>query len=92
MSVAVKFSPGEKAAMRDEWQRAVFEAQKVLKPGDRIRARRACHPEATYTFMGWDGEWIITRSGYTDVSAPSIVKVNGEAMSFGGAAETGGCR
>jgi hypothetical protein len=82
----MKLTPEELAESRAIFKRGVAEAQKVLKPGDRIRSNRGCGPYATYTFTGWDGDWIKTKSGYNDIAATNIKKVNGEAMTFPGAA------
>lgn len=37
---------------------------------------------ATFTFAGWDGHWIVSKSGINDISASSITHVNGQPQSF----------
>ena len=73
----------ERAASRARFLAAADAARAVLKPGDRIRASRGCGPKATYTFAGWDGPWIVSRSGINDIAASSIVAVNGRPVIFG---------
>jgi len=67
----------------DEIRRATARAKAVLKPGDRICTRRCGGGLHTYTFAGWDGDWITTKGGTDDISARNIVKLNGEAVRFG---------
>ncbi|MEM1046446.1 MAG: hypothetical protein AAGL24_09855 [Pseudomonadota bacterium] len=57
-------------------------ARVVLKPGDRIRATRCCQKPATYTFAGWDGNWIVTQSGIDDIPATQVTHVNGKEVDF----------
>lgn len=64
------------------WREASEAAKLVLKPGDRIRASHGCRSMATFTFAGWDGHWIVSKSGINDISASSITHVNGQPQSF----------
>lgn len=65
---------------RLEWHRAATKRMKArLKEGDRIYAMRAecgCK-HATYTFDGWDGNWIVSKSGIDTIMAATITKING---------------
>ena len=61
---------------------AVEAAKKVLRKGDRIRVSRCGGIVATYTFDGWDGIWIRSKSGIDDLHPASISKVNGKPMCF----------
>ncbi|QBR35387.1 hypothetical protein ETW23_03785 [Leisingera sp. NJS201] len=49
----------------------------LLKPGDKMRATKAsCNArEATFTFHGWDGGWIISKSGES-ISPCMVYSVN----------------
>jgi len=64
------------------WLLAVAKAKQVLKPGDRIRCSRCGGIVATYTFDGWDGNWIVSKSGINDISPTHISKLNGQPISF----------
>lgn len=75
-------TPEQKAESRRAHLEAAASAMLVLKPGDRIRTSRACGPAATYTFAGWDGCWIVTASGFNDVSAWNITRINGQPVDF----------
>ena len=61
---------------------ATQNAKNVLVKGDRIRASRCGGIKATYTFVGWDGNWIITKSGIDDIAAIHVYKLNGEPINF----------
>ncbi len=66
----------------DACNRAQHNAMKILKKGDRFRASRCGGIRATYTFSHWDGCWIVTRSGISDIAAIHIDRLNGEAVDF----------
>ena len=58
-------------------------AKKVLKIGDRIRATRGCNPRPhIFIFDGWDGNWIVSKSGINDIYAGHITHVNGIIVNF----------
>lgn len=61
---------------------ATENAKKVLKPGDRIRCSRCGGIRATYTFSHWDGNWAVSKSGISDLSANSIDRLNGQPVTF----------
>ncbi len=80
----------EKQAGRVRWLRAVENAKKVLQLGDKIRVKRCCGQKATITFAGWDGPWIVSKSGGNDYSPGCVDRLNGEPVDFsewGGACE-----
>ena len=60
---------------------ATERAKRILKPGDRIRASR-CGGKSTYIFDGWEGRWIVSRTGIDDISAIHIDRLNGEPVNF----------
>lgn len=70
---------------REEWnartKRADALLRPMLKPGDRIRARKAecCAGEATFTFDSWHGGWIQSLSG-RDISPGEVYSVNGQVI------------
>ncbi len=55
----------------------------LLKPGDKIRATKAecCAREATFTFAGWEGKAIISKSGLL-IAPGSVYSINGEIQRF----------
>jgi len=57
-------------------------AKKVLKTGDRIRVRKCPGTKRWITFDGWDGYWIVSKSGINDYSAGTIDMLNGEPVDF----------
>ncbi|MCE7026410.1 hypothetical protein [Jiella avicenniae] len=54
-----------------------------LKAGDRLRATKAeCSSrEASFTFSGWDGGWIMSKSGCS-IAPLSVYSVNGKVLRF----------
>lgn len=73
----------EKQAGRARFLRAVENAKKVLKPGDRVRVTKCPGRKRTITFAGWDGCWMVSKSGVDDYSAGCVDRVNGEEVDFG---------
>lgn len=71
---------------RDAWrtkklerhEKAVAYLKSVLKVGDRIYATRGecCATPQTYTFDGWDGEWIVSKSGINTIIPASVRLIN----------------
>lgn len=61
---------------------ATENAKSILKPGDRIRASRCGGLKRTYNFESWEGDWIITKSGISDIAAIHIDRLNGEKIDF----------
>lgn len=67
---------------REALQRAVANAKQVLRPGDRLRVTKCPGTKRTITFAGWDGNWIVSKSGIDDYSAGSIDRLNGKPINF----------
>lgn len=61
---------------------AAENAKLVLKPGDRIRVTKCPGTRRWITFAGWDGYWIVSKSGGDDYSARCIDRVNGDPVDF----------
>lgn len=66
---------------RKRSDRAVERAKAVLKEGDRIRATRCGGGSPTFTFVGWEGRWITSRTR-DDISPMCVIAVNGVPTSF----------
>jgi len=64
--------------------RALAYLRPRLVAGDRIRAVRGeCGAgPATYTFAGWDGNWIVTASGINTIIPASVSRINGAPVDF----------
>ena len=62
-------------------------AKKVLKPGDRIRVSKCPGTKRWVTFAGWDGHWIVSKSGINDYSPGAVDMVNGEPVDFNAVAQ-----
>ena len=73
----------EKRASRERFRKAVENARKTLKPGDRLRVTKCPGTKRWITFTGWDGPWIVSKSGINDYSASCVDMVNGAAVDFG---------
>lgn len=61
---------------------AEVNAKKVLKAGDRIRVAKCPGTKRWITFSGWDGHWIVSKSGIDDYSALTIDRLNGAPINF----------
>lgn len=62
---------------------AVANAKKILQPGDRVRVTKCPGTKRTITFAGWDGPWIVSKSGINDYAASCVDMVNGKIVDFG---------
>jgi hypothetical protein len=62
--------------------RATERAKAILQPGDRFRCTRCGGILATYTFASWDGCWIVSKSGISDLAASCIDRLNGSPVNF----------
>lgn len=60
---------------------ATDEARKVLRPGDRITYTACPGTKRWGVFVGFDGNWICTKSR-SDICSINISKVNGQAVDF----------
>lgn len=67
---------------REEGVRAIERAKARLKIGDRIRVRRCGGISATYTLAGWDGCWMVSKSGISDLFPLHVTRVNGQPVTF----------
>jgi hypothetical protein len=67
---------------RRQWIAATQKAKLILKVGDRIRATRCGGIKRTYQFSSWDGDWIVTKSGISDIAATHIDRLNGSSVNF----------
>lgn len=65
-----------------EGRRATERAKAALKIGDRITATRCGGVLSTYVFDGWEGCWIVSKSGVSDIHPLSVRKVNGAPADF----------
>ena len=64
------------------WRIAVDNAKKTLKPGDRLRVTKCPGTKRWITFAGWDGSWIVSKSGINDYSPGNVDRLNGEVVDF----------
>jgi hypothetical protein len=72
----------EKEERRKRFLAATEKAKKILKSGDRIRVTKCPGTKRTVTFAGWDGHWIVSKSGINDYAAANIDRLNGEPVDF----------
>lgn len=57
-------------------------ARRVLKPGDRIRVTKCPGTKRWATFAGWDGHWIVSKSGINDYAPGCVDMVNDMPVDF----------
>jgi hypothetical protein len=57
-------------------------AKKVLKPGDRVRVTKCPGNKRWITFAGWDGHWMVSKSGINDYSPAAVDMLNGKPVDF----------
>lgn len=72
----------EKEEARKRFLIAAKNAKEVLNKGDRLRVTKCPGTKRWITFAGWDGNWIISKSGIDDYAASSIDKLNGKTVDF----------
>lgn len=61
---------------------AAENARNFLKVGDRFRVTKCPGTRRWATFAGWDGYWIVSKSGIDDYSARCIDRVNDDPVDF----------
>lgn len=66
----------------DRFRRAVANAKRALKPGDRLRVRKCPGTLRWITFDHWDGNWIVSKSGIDDYAATAVDRLNGSPVDF----------
>lgn len=66
----------------EEHKLATKNAQDVLCVGDKIRASRCGGIKSTYTFLRWENDFIVSKSGIDDISALNIDRLNGRPVNF----------
>lgn len=62
--------------------RAVENARAMLRAGDRIRFTKCPGTKRWATFVGWSGNWIVSKSGIDDIAALCIDRVNDQPVNF----------
>lgn len=67
---------------RRRFRVAAENAKKVLKKGDRIRVTKCPGTKRVITFAGWDGPWIVSKSGINDYAPSCVDMVNGAPVDF----------
>lgn len=77
-----RLTPEQQAEKRRLWTIAVENAKRTLKPGDRLRVTKCPGTKRWITFAGWDGNWIVSKSGINDFSPCSVDRVNSLAVDF----------
>lgn len=73
----------ELQVQRKRFDVAVESARKVLVPGDRLRVTKCPGTKRWITFAGWDGKWIVSKSGINDYAASCVDRLNGQPIDFG---------
>lgn len=57
-------------------------SKKVLKVGDRVRVTKCPGTKRWITFAGWDGPWIVSKSGINDFHPRCVDRVNSAVVDF----------
>ena len=75
----------EQKKERGRWAKlAEANAQKMLKPGDRLRVTKCPGTKRWITFSHWDGCWVVSKSGIGDYHPVNVDFVNGLPVDFAG--------
>lgn len=72
----------QKAESRRIFTLAEATLKPMLKPGDRLRVTKCPGTKRWITFAGWDGPWIVSKSGIDDYAPCSVDRINGRAITF----------
>ena len=72
----------ERISLFDRLERATSAAKKVVKKGDRIRVTKCPGTKRTITFDHWNGNELISKSGYGEYAAINIDRLNGAPVDF----------
>lgn len=72
----------QKAENRKRFEIAASNAKATLAPGDRLRVTKCPGTKRWITFAGWNGHWIVSKSGINDYAASSVDMVNGKPVDF----------
>lgn len=75
-------SPEEKQRQREISMAAEARAKAVIKPGDRIGCTKCPGTKRVFTFAGWDGDSMVSKSGIYDYSPEFVYSVNGAPVDF----------
>jgi len=57
-------------------------AKKLLKEGDRVGCTKCPGTKRIFTFVGWAGHWMLSKSGIDDLHPWNVYSVNGVPMDF----------
>ncbi|MEN2430747.1 hypothetical protein [Comamonas sp. F1-6] len=77
-----KLTPEQLAENRRLSDLAIKNAKRVLKPGDRLRVTKCPGTKRWITFAGWDGIWIVSKSGINDFSPRCVDRLNDQVIDF----------
>lgn len=83
-------SEAEKNQRHEQFLLAADNARKILKPGDRLRVTKCPGTRRWITFAGWDGKWIVSKSGKNDYAAICVDRLNKNVVDFTKPASTNG--
>jgi hypothetical protein len=72
----------QKEDNRKRFRIAVENAKQVLVAGDRLRVTKCPGTKRWISFAGWDGNWIVSKSGINDYAASSVDMVNDKPVDF----------
>ena len=72
----------QKAESRRRFTEAEAILKEMLKPGDRLRVTKCPGTKRWITFAGWDGHWIVSKSGINDYAPSCVDRINDTPISF----------
>lgn len=61
--------------MKDK-EEIVKAAKNILKTGDRVSCTKCPGTVRTFTFDGWEGQWMVSKSGIDDYHPCNIISIN----------------
>lgn len=77
-----KLTPEQLAENRRLSDLAIKNAKRILQPGDRLRVTKCPGTKRWITFAGWDGIWIVSKSGINDFSPRCVDRLNDQVIDF----------
>lgn len=72
----------QREEQKNRFYAAAENAKQILKVGDRLRVSKCPGTKRWITFAGWDGNWIVSKSGINDYAPSCVDMVNGVSVDF----------
>ena len=70
------------AQQKADYNKAVLIAKNYLKPGDKVGCTKCAGVKSVFTFIEFDGCWMVSKSGINDFHPYNVYSVNGVKVDF----------